>query len=230
MRNKISYQIAGILLIIATLGFTFTYFYQKNIKKQQEIAVEEAKEKAAQVSKKVEPKSKEVDMAALEKERMNISEEISPVEETEPIAETANTALHFPEQIAWPMEGKVLLNYSMDQTVYFPTLKQYQYNPAVIIGAKVNDKVNSACEGKVISILNDAKTGTSVTVDAGDGYELLYGQLKEVKVATGDIISKGQCIGYINEPSKYFLEEGPNLYFQVKKDGTPVNPQDYLEQ
>ena len=56
------------------------------------------------------------------------------------------SALTFKGELAWPAaeEGKAIMNYSMDQTVYFKSLDQYRYNPAVIIGAKVNDKVTSA--------------------------------------------------------------------------------------
>ncbi|MFR6590017.1 MAG: hypothetical protein ACLURV_07700 [Gallintestinimicrobium sp.] len=35
------------------------------------------------------------------------------------------------EKLAWPIAGNVLLNYSMDKTIYFPTLQQYKYNPSV---------------------------------------------------------------------------------------------------
>lgn len=233
--HRLSYQIAGVLLIIATLGFTFMYFYQKNVKQEQELARKEESQETQDVAKTVEPQSKEVDMEALEKERMNTADMAKAKDEAaqdviDKVAETSSLSLHFPEQIGWPIEGKVLLNFSMDQTVYFPTLKQYQYNPALIISGKVNDKVCSTCEGKVVSILNDAKTGTTLTMDLGDGYQAVYGQLKEIPVATGEYVAKGQCIGYISEPSKYYLEEGPNLYFQILKDGNPVNPQDYLEQ
>ena len=233
--QRLSYQIAGVLLIVATLGFTFMYFYQKNAKNQQELAKQEESQETQDVAGTVEPKSNEVDMAALEKERMNAAELSKAQEETaqdviDKVAETSGLSLHFPDQIGWPVEGKVLLNFSMDQTVYFPTLKQYQYNPALIISSKVNDKVSSVCEGKVVSILNDAKTGTTMTVDLGDGYQAVYGQLKEIPVATGEYVAKGQCIGYVGEPSKYYLEEGPNLYFQILKDGSPMNPQEYLEQ
>lgn len=233
--HRLSYQIAGILLIIATLGFTFMYFYQKTTKNQQELAKKEESQETEDVAGTVEPKAKEVDMEALQKERMNATDLAKASDEAaedvmEQVAETAGLTLHFPEEIGWPIEGKVLLNFSMDQTVYYPTLKQYQYNPALIISGKVNDKVCSTCEGKIVSVLNDAKTGTTVTMDLGDGYQAVYGQLKEIPVATGEYVAKGQCIGYISEPSKYFLEEGPNLYFQILKDGNPVNPQDYLEE
>ena len=37
------------------------------------------------------------------------------------------------EGLVWPIVGKVLINYSMDKTVYFETLQQYKYNPAIMI-------------------------------------------------------------------------------------------------
>lgn len=50
------------------------------------------------------------------------------------------------------MEGNVIINYSMDSTVYFPTLDQYKYNPAVIIAGEVNDKVYAVAKGQIKSI------------------------------------------------------------------------------
>ena len=32
--------------------------------------------------------------------------------------------------ILWPVNGAVIMSYSMDKTVYFQTLDQYKYNPA----------------------------------------------------------------------------------------------------
>ena len=42
-------------------------------------------------------------------------------------------------------------------------------------------------------------------------------------------ISPGEVIGYISEPTKYYSEEGSNLYFELQKNGEPVDPLDYLE-
>ena len=36
-------------------------------------------------------------------------------------------------KLKWPIEGNVILDYSMNATVYFSTLKQYKYNPAILI-------------------------------------------------------------------------------------------------
>jgi murein DD-endopeptidase MepM/ murein hydrolase activator NlpD len=157
-----------------------------------------------------------------------------PIEETiEEIApkETFQDTLHFAseENPVWPLEGHVILDYSMDATVYFPTLEQYRYNPAVIIEGAVNSKVYLIAKGVITDITTNEVTGCTVTQDLGDGYEAVYGQLKELNFAVGDEVEGGQVIGYVSEPTKYYSVEGSNLYFQLLKDGEPVNPLEYFD-
>lgn len=132
--------------------------------------------------------------------------------------------------LLWPVDGNVLMSYSMDKTVYFATLDQYKYNPALIISGAENDNVIASAPGVVKSIDVLPQTGTTVTVDMGNGYECLYGQLKDVQVKTGDDVVAGTVIGYLSAPTKYYSVEGCNLYFEMRKDGQPVNPIDYVEQ
>lgn len=128
----------------------------------------------------------------------------------------------------WPIEGNVVLNYSMDQSIYFSTLDQYKYNPAIVISGNVGDEVRAAATGKVISVKEESQTGMTVKMDIGSGYELIIGQLAGVRVEEGQKINKGELIGYVAEPSKYYVVEGPNVYFQMLKDGKPVNPLEYM--
>ena len=62
----------------------------------------------------------------------------------------------------------------------------------------------------------------------GDGYELTYGQLREVTVEEGDYVETGAYIGKVAAPTKYYTAEGTNVYFKMTKDGEPVNPMNYL--
>ena len=62
----------------------------------------------------------------------------------------------------WPIEGDVVLNYSMDQSIYFSTLDQYKYNPAIVISGNVGDEVRAAATGKIISVKEEAQTGMTV--------------------------------------------------------------------
>lgn len=130
--------------------------------------------------------------------------------------------------LLWPVDGNVIMNYSMDKTVYFSTLDQYKYNPALIISGAEGDQVISSTTGIVKSIDENAQTGTTVNIDIGNGYELFYGQLKDLTVNTGDYVEAKTVIGYVAQPTKYYSVEGCNVYFEMRKDGQPVNPMDYM--
>ena len=150
----------------------------------------------------------------------------SGVEATAGNIGTVQASVQFSEDssLDWPVAGNVLLDYSMDGSVFFPTLKVYKYNPALIIGADIGSPVAAAAKGIVDSVKVDEETGTTVAMNIGNGYELTYGQLKEVSVKEGDVVEDGGLIGYVSEPTKYYCEEGSNLYFKLTKDGAPVDP------
>ena len=159
------------------------------------------------------------------------AEIITPSASTNQIQEQApKFSFSEADVLLWPIDGNVLMNYSMDQTIYFATLDQYKYNPAVIIEGVEGQEVLAAQDGEIVKIESSVETGTTVTINMGNGYKAIYGQLGELKVSEGDVISKGDLIGVLAKPSRYYSVEGCNLYFQLLKDGTPINPLDYLEE
>lgn len=128
----------------------------------------------------------------------------------------------------WPVHGNILLDYDMDQTTYFPTLDQYRMNPAISVQAVEGAPVTASVDGVVYQIENDPRTGMTVTMELGHGYQAIYGQLKDLNIQEGETVERGTVIGYIDTPTKYYSEEGTNLYFAMKKDGKPVDPILYL--
>ena len=254
--SKKKYIAAVSCLVAGLIGFGSVYFTEMNIKqreKQQSIeqAAQEAQnEKSEAASTIVEPKTpnptqeKQSNVkqnvqkeAVVEPEIEEVSEEIpqeaAETPEKEEQVETAKSinSLHFEmgEGLVWPLEGDVLLNYSMDATTYFPTLDQYRYNPAIVISGEVNDTVLLVAKGQITDITTDEVTGCTVTEDLGDGYTAIYGQLKELNFEVGDMVSAGQVLGYVSEPTKYYSVEGSNLYFAMEKDGEPINPMEYFQ-
>ena len=107
--------------------------------------------------------------------------------------------LNFSEetQMEWPVNGNILLDYNMDQTVYFPTLDQYKLSPAIAVQAAEGAPVLASVPGTVYSIEENAQTGTTVTMEIGSGYQAVYGQLKDLAVEEGATVDKGTVIGYI---------------------------------
>ncbi len=189
---------------------------------------------------------KESTEAKIEEEQTTDTAEETPEEqnqdteentqETQPQdTETAAGAVSAPSlsfseetQMEWPVNGNILLDYNMDQTIYFPTLDQYKLNPAIAVQAVEGTPVLASVPGTVYSIEENAQTGTTVTMELGSGYQAVYGQLKDLAVEEGQTVEKGDVIGYIAAPTKYYSEEGSNLYFAMKKDGEPVDPIAYL--
>ena len=244
--NRKSYLVAAVIMVVAAFGMLGLYYagqereQEEQLAKERQQQVQQAKEEdaareqaAAEAKARMKAKKKE------EEETEEVSGMIEPVEddfmdEPEVVAETSapvQPELHFDAaaDLSWPLQGNVILNYNMDQTVYFATLDQYKYNPAVILQAAVNTPVNAVASGEVVSIETSEETGLTMTVDMGDGYSARYGQLKEVPKNQGDYVDSGEILGYVSEPTKYYSVEGSNLYFQLLKDDQPVNPMEYLE-
>ena len=160
-----------------------------------------------------------------------VDEEALAEEDTKDIEKSKETAaparaLSFSEEegLTWPIVGNVLINYSMDKTVYFSTLQQYKYSPALVIAATEGESIASAADGKVLDIYKDPQLGNCIKVDLGDGFELTYGQLQDISVKKGDYIEVGKIIGTVSVPTKYYSVEGCNVYFKLTKKGEPINP------
>ena len=145
-------------------------------------------------------------------------------------AMSASTLLDFTDSdtLVWPIVGNVLVNYSMDKTVYFATLNQYKYSPAIVIAATEGEEITAAADGQVTDVYQDPETGTTVVMNLGDGYELTYGQLTDLAVAEGDMVITGDLIGKVAAPTMYYSVEGTNVYFKLTKDGVPVDPMSRL--
>lgn len=160
----------------------------------------------------------------------DIEEEVDLAEDAEKV-ELVETAVNRPalsfsmeEGLVWPIVGKVLINYSMDKTVYFPTLQQYKYNPALMIQAVEGEYITAAADGRVSKVYHDVQYGNCISVELGDGYELTYGQLGDISLKEGDYMQVGDVIGTVAAPTKYFTTEGPNVYFKLTLDGEPCDP------
>ena len=140
-------------------------------------------------------------------------------------------ALHFKtdEKISWPVKGEVILPYSMEDTIYFPTLNVYKCNDAVMIKGEKDMPVCAAQEGVVEKVVSDREFGNMVVINMGDEYKALYGQLENVQVEEGQSIEKGQQIATLGAPTAYYESEGYNLYFKVTQNDKAVNPQELLE-
>ena len=179
-------------------------------------------------------------VAAWPEEEPETGEPVNETAEPEPAetdaaeepSEEAVSAPVFSEDstLSWPIHGSILREYSMDTTVFYPTLESYKVSPGILIQGEPDMEVSAAAAGVVKAISNNEEIGNYVVIDMGGGYEATYGQLKTVSVSTGDTVEAGQVLAVLAEPTKYYVVEGCNLYFEVTKDGSPVDPMSYMHE
>ena len=238
-----SYLTAGVVTLVAVVAMMGAYQYEKRAEKQEQqeqVTLAEQNTTNADdtqetmVTQKPDQQTENTVSNQADSSALAQTDTVQGSTDTAAVYQQVQTneepVLHFAatDTIGWPLEGDVILNYSMDRSVYFATLDQYKYNPALIIAGAVNDRVVAASDGQVIGVDTTAETGQTVTIGLGDSYQAIYGQLKELEVSAGDYVSQGDTIGYLAEPTKYYSVEGANLYFAMTKEGKPVNPMDYI--
>lgn len=150
-------------------------------------------------------------------------------EEAEMAGNVLNAGYSSENVMSWPVRGEVIMDYSMDKTIYYPTLQEYKCNPSILIQSEEGTDVAAAFSGTVADVYHDAQLGTVLEMSLGNGYEAYYGQLENVDVAVGDTVRQGQIIGTVSTPTRFYSIEGSHLNFRVTRDGEPVDPLDYLD-
>lgn len=188
---------------------------------EQQKKENDKKEEANELSDFVEPETENTDRqreAAAELQEQQTAEVLS--------MESQVNTLTFDEEsgLVWPVQGDILLDYSMEKPIYFKTLAQYKCNSAIVIEAKEGTEVYSAAKGIITDISEKDETGVTITASVGNEYQIIYGQLSDVQVKVGDTVEKGAILGKVAAPTKYYVEEGSNLYFKVLEGEESINP------
>ena len=232
---KKQYIAAVACLMAGAIGFIGVYAnnlgqQKKQVAQEVEQQEEIKNDKPAQIaetSNVVKPKQQDKPQEIQEEKEIEATE----AEEEKTVEETvAKVQLHFSaDKAVSPMKGEIILPYSMDKTIYFPTLDQYKYNPAMLISGSEGDSIVAAAAGKVVEVHETDETGLTVEMDLGDGYRAVYGQLASASVSTGQTVEEGAIIGTLSAPTRYYTLEGTHLYFELRKDGNAINPEEYLQ-
>lgn len=133
------------------------------------------------------------------------------------------------DSLMMPLNGEIILTYSMDSTIWFPTLGVYKCNPGLYIAGEVGSEVVAGASGTVLSITQNEELGNIVTIDMGNGYTASYGQIDNIRVTPGEMVVAGTTIASVAEPTSYYTSEGSGAYFSLLHNNVPENPLDYME-
>ncbi len=124
--------------------------------------------------------------------------------------------------MTWPAEGEVTSPFGWRVHPIFGTQRLHT---GIDIGADYGDAIRAADGGVVIHADWMGGYGNAVIIDHGNGISTLYAHNSQLLVSEGQTVSKGQTVARCGSTG---YSTGPHLHFEVRHNGSPVNPLNYL--
>ena len=122
----------------------------------------------------------------------------------------------------WPADGYVSSGFGWR---IHPVTGEELFHEGIDIAADEGSRVYAAGAGTVTFRGWDGGYGRLIVVEHAGGLETRYGHLSGYEVVQGQYVSAGQVIGYVGQSG---TTTGPNLHFEVRKNGKALNPANYL--
>jgi len=124
--------------------------------------------------------------------------------------------------LSWPVQGKILEGFGKQRDPKFSTVT---VSNGLRIGAMPGTGVRAVFQGTVLFSQWFKGYGNLIVVDHGNRVFSLYGNLKAPAVKVGDRIDAGQAIAGVGESDE---AKAGYLYFEIRQDNKPENPQKWL--
>jgi murein DD-endopeptidase MepM/ murein hydrolase activator NlpD len=118
--------------------------------------------------------------------------------------------------LIWPASGPVTSPFGY---------RWGRLHEGIDIGAPYGAPIVAAAAGRVIYCGWLGGYGNLTVIDHGGGLATAYGHQSSIVVACGQEVSQGQVIGYVGSTGH---STGPHLHFEVRVNGTAVDPLGYL--
>jgi len=122
----------------------------------------------------------------------------------------------------WPVSGKIAETFGLQRDPKFSTVT---FNNGMKIAAAPGEPVRAVFMGTVLFSRWFKGYGNLIILDHGNRVFSLYGNVKAPAVAVGDRINAGQAIAGVGESEE---AHSGYLYFEIRQDNKPENPQKWL--
>ncbi len=122
----------------------------------------------------------------------------------------------------WPVQGRITGSFGERID---PFSGEGAFHRGVDISSDIGAKIVAPADGVVefSDLMNGY--GRTVVIDHGNGISTLYGHLSGFAVSPGQLIHRGDTLGYVGQSGR---STGPHLHYEVRILNTPVNPYKYL--
>jgi murein DD-endopeptidase MepM/ murein hydrolase activator NlpD len=118
----------------------------------------------------------------------------------------------------WPVEGRVVSGVGMRPS---PWTGEKEFHPGLDIPNPVGTPVHASGDAVVESVGVNGGNGRSVVLDHGQEITTQYAHLSKILVSEGEQVRKGQPIGLVGTSGR---STGPHLHYEVRVNGTPIDP------
>lgn len=125
-------------------------------------------------------------------------------------------------KLAFPVEGTIITYFGKQEDPEFSTIS---HNKGIEIAAAMGSPIKAVFDGNVIYSDWFKGYGNIIIIDHGEGYYTLSGHAAELFKKVGEQIKEGEPIGYVGDTGSF---KGPNLYFEIRHHGKPLDPLEWL--
>jgi len=122
----------------------------------------------------------------------------------------------------WPCYGEITSPFGWR---IHPIYGDSRFHSGVDIGASSGTPIAATGNGVVISAGYNGGYGNCVIIDLGNGVSALYAHMSSINVSSGQSVSEGQTVGAVGSTGD---STGAHLHFEMRLNGTAVNPYNYF--
>lgn len=133
--------------------------------------------------------------------------------------------------ITWPIAGRTITTTFHDPD--YPYRKIIGEHPAIDVRSPQGSTLRAAGDGYIARVKFDGSTKYAyIMIIHNNGLSTVYGHVSAVNVTVDQYVHQGDVIGKTGGAPRGVgsgpFTTGPHLHFEVRKDGIPVNPLNYL--